>query len=106
MRLRRTNSSLLLLLALTITTARAQQPAARPFEPGEELTYKAEVSRSLLKKIDVATFKFHVEANQTNHHGRDVRGAIEAVPSLRFVGDVASEGFFTKLFNLKFHQHV
>lgn len=92
--------------ALAIATARAQQPAVKAFEPGEQLIYKAEVSRSLLKKIDVATFKFEVESAPANHHGPDSRTTIDAVPSLRFIGDVASEGFFTKLFNLKFHQHV
>lgn len=92
--------------ALAITTVRAQQPAVKAFEPGEQLIYKAEVSKSLLKKIDVATFKFQVESTPANHHGRDARAATEAAPSLRFIGDVVSEGFFTKLFNLKFHQHV
>jgi hypothetical protein len=106
MKLRRTTSGLLLLFvaALSIATAAAQKPAAKPFELGEQLIYKAEVSRSLLKNIDVATFKFHVEANPNNHHTVGPSG--ESIPSLRFVGDVVSEGFFTKLFNLKFHQHV
>jgi hypothetical protein len=84
---------------LSTLTVHAQQ-INRAFEPGEELTYKAEVSRSLLKKIDVATFKFQVESTPENAHSTEAR------PSLRFIGDVASEGFFTKLFNLKFHQHV
>ena len=111
MRLRRLNSALLVLFvsALSVATARAQQPTVKPFEPGEQLVYKAEVSRSLLKKIDVATFKFQVEvtpATAANHHGRDVRATTEATPSLRFIGDVTSEGFFVKLFNLKFHQRV
>jgi Protein of unknown function (DUF3108) len=108
MRSKRLSSWLLVLFvsALSVATARAQQPAVKPFELGEQLVYKAEVSRSLLKKIDVATFKFQVEATPANHHGRDTRATIEAAPALRFIGDVTSEGFFVKLFNLKFHQHV
>jgi hypothetical protein len=99
--------SILLLLAVAGTeTARAQKVESRPFEPGEELIFKAEVSRSLLKKIDVATFKFLVERAPVpaNAHSSSTTGA--AAYALKFTGDVASEGFFTKLFNLKFHQHV
>ena len=84
----------------------AQKIAPRPFEPGEELIFKAEISRSLLKKVDVATFKFSVEhaSIPTNAHSSS---AMATAPyALKFTGDVASEGFFTKLFNLKFHQHV
>ncbi len=33
-------------------------PRVHPFEPSEELVYVAEFSRSLLKKIDVADFRF------------------------------------------------
>ena len=109
MNLRKIQSGVLALLLLALGTvyvapAVAQKPAARPFEPGEELTYKAEVSRSLLKKLDVATFRFVVEetASPANAHS----SSVAAGQSLKFIGDVASEGFFTKLFNLKFHQHV
>ena len=85
--------------------AQAQKIERRPFEPGEELIFKAEVSRALLKKIDVATFRFRVEQAPapTNAHSSKIRSAPYV---LKFTGDVASEGFFTKLFNLKFHQHV
>ncbi|HXM33983.1 MAG TPA: hypothetical protein VN920_02235, partial [Pyrinomonadaceae bacterium] len=38
-----------------------QKPAQKAFEPGEQLIYKAEISRSLLKKLDVATFKFSMD---------------------------------------------
>lgn len=81
-----------------VTTA-----AARPFEPGEELIYKAEISRSLLRKLDVATFRF-VATRVTNESGgnADSLGSV----ALRLTGDVASQGFFTKLFNINFHQHI
>src|SRR3954452_20556138 len=88
-----------LLLAFLAVSANAQT-VLRPFQPGEELTYKAEVSRALLKKIDVATFTFRVEGPARNAHSTTESSTI------KFVGDVSSEGFFTKLFNLKFHQHI
>jgi hypothetical protein len=93
----------LLLVALLAAAQASGQKTAKPFEPGEQLIYKAEVSRSLLKKVDVATFKFVVERQPANAHSRD-RG--ETPTPFKFIGDVASEGFFTKLFNLKFHQHI
>lgn len=91
-----------LVIAIASSTVFAQRTSVRPFEPGEELIYKAEVSRSLLKKIDVATFRFRVEELPINAHSKSP----ETPPTLKFIGDVVSEGFFTKLFNLKFHQHV
>lgn len=102
--LRKFKSSALAVLVMAISSASAlaQQASARPFTPGEELIYKAEVSRSLLKKIDVATFRFRVEELPLNAHSNSPA----TPPTLKFVGDVVSEGFFTKLFNLKFHQHV
>lgn len=93
-------SLLLLLSSAILSEPGALAQATRPFQPGEELTYKAEISRSLLKKIDVATFRFRVEAPPKNAHNANYE------TQLRFVGDVVSEGFFTRLFNLKFHQHV
>jgi len=75
----------------------------RPFEPGEELIYKAEISRSVLRKIDVATFRF--VATQMEKSGASGADANTKMP-LRFVGDVASDGFFVRLFNINFHQHI
>jgi hypothetical protein len=86
--------------------------APKPFEPGEELVYKAELSRSLLRKMDVATFKF--TANKTpvdrKTNAADDAVAVTSVDpapyAFKFTGDVSSEGFFVKLFNIHFHQHV
>jgi hypothetical protein len=95
---------LLSLAAARFDPAQAQRIERRPFEPGEELVFKAEVSRALLKKVDVATFKFLVEdpSLQLRAHA----SAAPAPSALKFTGDVTSEGFFVKLFNLRFHQHV
>ena len=105
MNLRKLNFCAAILLVLGATAAIVAQKPARPFEPGEQLIYKAEVSRSLLKKIDVATFRFVVEQAPHQAHARR-QDSKDAGPSLKFIGDAVSEGFFTRLFNLKFHQHV
>jgi hypothetical protein len=87
--------------------AAAVQPPA--FEPGEELTYKAEISRSLLRKLDVATFKFsaaRIAAEKANGTS-DTATPVNVPPyTLKYTGDVASEGFFVSLFNVHFRQHV
>lgn len=81
--------------------------SSKPFEPGEELTYKAEISKSLLRKLDVATFKFSTDRESSVA----TKNADESLTnsernSFRFTGDVSSDGFFTKLFNVNFHQHI
>src|SRR5712691_9430214 len=87
--------------ALAIEPAKAQKVAPVPFEPGEELIYKAEVSRSLLKKVDVATFRFLVErgADKVVNPGGTTSANNSSLASyaLKFTGDVSSEGFFVKL---------
>ncbi len=91
-----------LAIAASIPSAHAQRkdqhPAARPFELGEELHFEAEFSRALLRKLDVADLKFRVS-----------RTALEnpnASATLTFSADVASKGFFARLFNLKFRERV
>jgi hypothetical protein len=79
----------------------ATKSKATPFEPGEVLIYKGEVSRSLLKKVDVATLSFVADRVLETSDSKNPRA-----DSLVFIGDAYSEGFFTRLFNLKFHQHV
>jgi len=74
----------------------------RSFENGEELVYVAELSRSLLRKIDVAEFRF-------TSHKEDVptgEGKTRAAYSLKLTGDVTSRGFFTRLFNLRFRERI
>lgn len=94
----------LIVAAFCHASAQGQKPAPKAFEVGEQLTYKAEVSRALFKKLDVATFRFSTERDSTSV----AAGTNGTAPTstLKFVGDVASDGFFTKLFNVNFHQHV
>jgi Protein of unknown function (DUF3108) len=80
-----------------------QNSIERPFERGEELFYEGEVSRSLLRSIDVADFKFTatrvpIAESQGNGNG--------SKHSLQFIGEVKSKGFFTKLFNLNFLERM
>ncbi len=99
---------------------RAQKPARLPpdtaaemrranaFEQGEELIYVAEFSRALVKKVDVADFRFTAgrEEVQTSIDSGSSDSAGSAAYSLKFTGDVSSKGFFSKLFNLHFRQHI
>jgi Protein of unknown function (DUF3108) len=84
--------------------------APKPFEPGEELVYKAEISRALLRKLDVATFKFTANktpVDQKTNITDDPAASVDPTPyAFKFTGDVSSEGFFIKLFNIHFRQHV
>ena len=88
--------------------ARAQQrpgshPATKPFEVGEELHFEAEFSRALLRKLDVADLKFRASRTPVEN----ANNSQEAKPyALTFSADVASKGFFARLFNLKFRERV
>lgn len=83
-------------------------PAPRPFEPAEELVYEAEFSRLLLRKVDVADFKFTAGRSQPRGEIKASGGANgNSTPSaLMFTGDITSKGFFSKLFNLRFRERV
>lgn len=93
---------LALAIAASVITALAQQrpgshPATKPFEPGEELHFEAEFSRALLRKLDVADLKFRASRTQAES---------EKPYALTFSADIASKGFFARLFNLKFRERV
>jgi len=75
-----------------------------PFEPAEELFYEAEFSRSLLRKLDVADFKFR--ATRTFLNTDSQQPATERPYSLTLTADISSKGFFTRLFNLNFRERV
>ena len=84
--------------------------AGRPyaFENGEELIYVAEVSRSLLRKIDIAEFRFTARtetlASSPSHPVCSDNGA--PAYSLKLTGDVSSKGLFTRLFNIRFRERI
>jgi hypothetical protein len=97
------------LLALCASPIWAQKRVAfirdLPFEPAEELTYKAEYSRSLFRKIDVADFKLTVSRIPATREPQATM-FIEPAYSLKLTGDVVSQGFFVRLFGLSFRQRV
>jgi hypothetical protein len=81
----------------------------RPFEPSEELTYKAEFSRSLLRKLDVASFKLTVSRIERGVRAKSSAdlGTDDTPPyHLKLTGLVESQGFFAKLFGLDFRQEI
>lgn len=74
---------------------------SRHFELGEELHFEAEFSRALLRKLDVADLKFRASRTPV------ADGSTEEKPyALTFSADVASKGFFVRLFNLNFRERV
>jgi hypothetical protein len=106
-------AAILFLVTVGAGVMSAQKPlranSERPFEPGEELVYEAEFSRALLRKVDVADFRFTASRAPLNQAGKDShRTAHQKIPaySLVFKGDVSSKGFFAKLFNLRFRERM
>lgn len=92
-------------LALCVSSIYAQKQGAstgpRPFEAGEELHFEAEFSRSLLRKLDVADLKFRASRTRVPAESEET-----SPYALTFTADIASKGFFARLFNLKFRERV
>jgi hypothetical protein len=108
---------LLPFVATTTTTAREQKKetqianARLPFEPPEELIYEAEFSKSLLRNISIAEFRFITQrVNLKESSGASapqLLGDKDAwAEHFRFTAEAVSKGFFVKLFGLTFHQHI
>lgn len=86
-----------------------RESSERPFEPAEELVYEAEYSRALLRKVDIADFRFTASRTPLNHPAKKSHSVAQekiAPYSLVFKGDVSSKGFFAKLFNLRFRERM
>src|SRR5437870_13477891 len=88
--------ALCLALALLLSSAgevrsQRQTPSAKqfPFQTGEELIYKAEFSKGLLRGVDVAEFRFTVSEAQITPKGAAEN---DPIPAFRFTGDVSSNG--------------
>jgi Protein of unknown function (DUF3108) len=75
----------------------------RAFEHGEELHFEAEFSRLLLRGLDVADLKFRATRTPVAETANPNQSASY---DLTFHADVASKGFFPRLFNLKFRERV
>ncbi|HEY6660905.1 MAG TPA: DUF3108 domain-containing protein [Pyrinomonadaceae bacterium] len=99
----------LLAVAISISAsfpiARAQKLDSKVdtkhFELGEELHFEAEFSRALLRKLDIADLKFRATRTPVSGDSDDARPY-----ALTFSADLASKGFFARLFNLKFRERV
>lgn len=93
-----------LLVLIAFATAAAQKPTRavppRPFEPAEELVYEAELSRGLLRKLDVAELR--LKSLRTNAGKK--AGANKSDETLVISCDVSSKGFFPRLFGLRFRE--
>jgi len=76
--------------------------STRHFELGEELQFEAEFSRALIRKLDVADLKFRATRTPRAEGSNDAQDSY----ALTFSADVASKGFFARLFNLKFREQV
>ena len=85
------------LLSLSFAQQKPRTPL--PFERGEELMYQAELTKGVLRGVDVAEFNFK---SIPEHIGR---GADDSVV-LHLTGDVISKGLFPRIAGFKFHQHV
>ena len=83
---------------------RADQPALLPFEPAEDLVYEGEVSKGLLRGIDIADLHFKAERLADNTQVK--AGSASPQSRLRFTAETVTKGLFRKLFGLRFRQHV
>lgn len=94
-----------LLLFLSVPSVLAQKSSGpRHFETGEELHFEAEFSRAVLRKLDVADLTFR--ASRTPAAAAAAASGDGSPYALTFSADIASKGFFARLFNLKFRERV
>ena len=100
-------SLLAIVVALSLSSARAQRveshAGTRHFELGEELYFEAEYSRSVLRNLDVAELKFRATRTPLTETSNSAQSKPYA---LTLNADVASKGFFPRLFNVKFRERV
>jgi hypothetical protein len=103
-------------LAFASTTALASGGEAErkgrplPFEPSEQLIYEGDFSRLFLRGIKIAEFRFNaapvakLPADKPGAAAGSANSDARVSPAqLSLTGDVTSEGWFHKLFNIDFH---
>ena len=91
-------------VALANDHKRADTPQPLPFEPAEELVYQGEISKSLLRGIDIAELRF--TAQRTPDSTSASAGSSTKTTKLRFTAEAVTKGLFRKLFGLRFRQFV
>jgi len=81
-------------------------PAPMPFEPAEQLVYEGEFSKLLLRGIKIAELKFTAGRAPSAGDNASLPSAKDQPPPLFFTGDIASKGWFRKLFGINFRYLV
>jgi Protein of unknown function (DUF3108) len=87
-------------------SSRAEDLAvALPFGPSEELVYEGKFTKALFRGIDIADLRFTaaLEPAGANTARPQERGAAK---SLRLTVDAVSKGLLSRLFGLRFRQHI
>ena len=83
----------------TPDSRRKDNPRKLPFEPAEELIYEAEISRSILRGINVGELRFTAGRAEKPK----AQPSQDKTPAaLRFTVDAVSKGLLRKLFGLNF----
>ena len=86
-------AALLLLVGIQgVAFAQQKQPSELPFARGEQLLYKAELNRGLLRGVDVGELRFSAK--------------LAPDKNVSMVGDAVSKGFLIRLTGSHFHMHV
>ncbi len=93
-------------LALNASAQNRGVKYAHPFESGEELIYVGEFSRLLLKKVDVADFRFTAAREPRQKSDATNQQPLPGAYTLKLTSDISSRGFFSKLFNLRFRERM
>ncbi len=99
---------ILLLSSLLMATTPASDSKRKdegklPFDPSEELVYEGELSRALLRGLNVAELRFTASRTQT-FSTQSGNGNTPA--TLRFTLEAVTKGLLRKLFGLNFRQHI
>ncbi len=90
--------------ALAQNQSRAPKSQPPAFEAGEELVYEARFSRTLLPRVQVASFRFTAKAAPSGAKVNAAGGNRQY--TLQLTGDVSTKGLFSKIFDLHFHEHM
>jgi hypothetical protein len=93
----------LLLASAPASEVKRKDSNKLPFEPAEELVYEGELSRLLLRGINVAELRFTASRTPApaSHQPQG-----KAASNLRFTLNAVTKGILIKLFKINFRQHI
>ena len=92
---------LMCLLGVAPAFAQSKPETIYPFKVGEELSYEGELSKLLLRGVNVVDLRFAVRQGPAI-----MPDAAVAQPSFQFVADAESKGALLKIFRQSFRQHI